>query len=62
MPTSGRIKESIFASREAVDPDVTNKLLGSMTQHSTAVIGSRGGYMQVQDYCNTFFLACVAIS
>ena len=43
MPTSGRVKEAIFASCEAVDPDVTNKLVGSMTPHCAAVIASRGG-------------------
>ena len=49
-------------SREAVDPDVTNKLVGSMTQHCAAVIASRGWLHQVQDYCNSFYLACLAIS
>ena len=44
MPTSGRIKEPIFASRESVDPDVTNKPFGSMMQHSVVVIASRGGH------------------
>ena len=44
MPTSGRIKEAIFVSRDAVDPDVTNKPVGSMMQHSALIIASRGGY------------------
>ena len=44
MPISGRTKEAIFASREAFDPDVKDKLVGSMPQHCAVVIASRGGY------------------